>query len=125
MWAQAINVLIGLWVMIAPGLFDWGPAATDNGHIVGPVIVTFSFTALWEVSRGARKANYPLALWLLLAPWILGYSHDFATVSNMVAGVLVLIFSSIEGRITQQFGGGWSSLFKDEPEHLKKSRERY
>lgn len=124
MWAQAINVLLGLWIMIAPGLFQWGPAATDNGHIIGPVIITFSFTSLWEVTRGVRKANYPLALWLLLAPWILNYSGEFATVSNMVSGILVTIFSSFQGKITQHFGGGWSSLWKDEPEHLKPANRR-
>ena len=124
MWAQAINVLIGLWVMVAPGIFDWGPSATDNGHIVGPVIFTFSFTSLWEVTRGVRKANYPLAVWLLIAPWILGYSSNAAIISDMAAGILVIIFSSFQGKITQHFGGGWSSLWKDEPEHLKKANQR-
>lgn len=110
--------------MVAPGLFGWGPAASDNGHIVGPVIVTFSVTALWEVTRGVRKGNYPLALWLLLAPWILDYSSDLAIISNMASGILVIIFSSIPGKITQSFGGGWPSLWKDDPDHLKKARER-
>ncbi len=124
MWAQAMNVVIGLWVMIAPGIFDWSPAATDNGHIVGPVILTFSFTSLWEVTRGVRKANYPLAVWLLAAPWILGYSGNAAIISDMIAGILVIIFSSFQGKITQHYGGGWSSLWKDEPEHLKKANQR-
>lgn len=124
MWAQAINVVIGLWIMVAPGIFNWSPSAATSGHIVGPVIVTFSFTALWEVTRGVRKANYPLAIWLLAAPWVLDYSVGLATINSMVSGVLVIIFSSVKGEITQHFGGGWSSLWKDKPEHLKEANRR-
>ena len=123
MWAQIINTIIGLWVMIAPGAFGFGSAAADSGHIVGPVIVTFSVTAMWEATRGVRKANYPFAIWLLVAPWILNYSSDFAIISDMVSGVLVIIFSSVRGKITQNFGGGWSALWKDDPEHLRKTRK--
>lgn len=124
MWAQIINTILGLWVMIAPGIFDFGPAATDNGHIVGPVIVTFSVTAIWEATRSVRKANYPFAAWLLLAPWILNYSSDFAIISDMLSGVLVIVFSSFRGKVTQSFAGGWSSLWKDHPEHLEKAKQQ-
>jgi hypothetical protein len=123
MWAQIINTLIGLWIMIAPGIFGFGPAAADNGHIVGPVIVTFSVTAIWEATRNVRKANYPFAVWLLVAPWILDYSSDLAIISDMVCGVLVIIFSSFRGKVEQHFGGGWTSLWKDDPEHLRKTKE--
>ncbi|GAB2777128.1 SPW repeat domain-containing protein [Salinimicrobium soli] len=123
MWAQIINTIIGLWVMIAPGVLGYGSAASDNGHIVGPIIVTFSITAIWEATRGMRKANYPFAIWLLIAPWILNYNSDVAIISDMLSGILVIIFSSFEGKITQSFGGGWASLWKDHPEHLQKANK--
>lgn len=120
MWARFINIALGLWLMVAPGILQYSPAATDNGHIIGPIIVTFSVIAYWEATRVLRKWNYPFAIWLLLAPWILGYDNTFAIINDMAVGMLVLIFASFGGKIKKSYGGGWSSLWKENPEHLKK-----
>ena len=112
MWPRIINSLLGLWLMIAPGILQYSPAAADNGHIAGPVIITFSVVAIWEATRVLRKWNIPVAIWLLVAPWILGYDNTIAIISDMGVGVLVLIFSSIKGKIEKDYGGGWSSLWK-------------
>ncbi len=121
MWAQVVSAILGLWLMAAPGIFSYGSSASDNGHIVGPIIVTFAVVAWWEATRVMRKWNYPLALWLLLAPWILGYESNVAIASDMICGVLILILSSVKGKIEHTFGGGWSSLWKKNPEHLQNS----
>tara|TARA_R110002020_G_scaffold367403_1_gene579288 strand:- start:100 stop:450 length:351 start_codon:yes stop_codon:yes gene_type:complete len=113
MWAQVINICFGLWIIIAPGIFDYNPAAADNGHILGPVIVTFSVVALWEATRVVRKWNYPIAVWLLLGPWILEYSSDIAVASDMISGMLILIFSSFKGEVKNEYGGGWAVLWNN------------
>lgn len=117
MWAHLVNTALGLWLMAAPGLFGYETAAADSGHIVGPVIVTFSVTALWECTRGMRKWNCPLAAWLLIAPWVLGYDSVVAIVSDMSCGVLVFVFSSIRGEVSKKYGGGWSVLFNKHSPH--------
>lgn len=119
MRAQIVNIFLGLWVMAAPALLGYGPAAADNGHIMGPVIVTFAAVAIFECTRPVRKWNYLCGIWLLLAPWILGYEADWAIISDMVAGIAVIIFASVKGTVTSSFGGGWSSLWKSNPEHKK------
>ncbi|MCM8570833.1 hypothetical protein NE848_15660 [Gramella jeungdoensis] len=123
MWARFINTALGLWLMITPGIFQYSSAAADNGHILGPVIVTFSVVAMWEATRVVRKWNFPVAIWLLAAPWILGYENTIAIVSDMGVGVLVLIFSSIRGKIEKNYGGGWSSLWQQNPEHIQKTKQ--
>lgn len=119
MWAQILNILLGLWLMVAPHILGYGPVASDNGHIVGPIITTFSVIALWEATDGIRKWNYPFAFWLLLSPWILGYDDALATGCDMLVGILVIIFSSVTRKIENQYGGGWASLWKENPEHMK------
>lgn len=123
MWPRIINTILGLWLMIAPGIFQYSSAAADNGHIAGPIIVTFSIVAIWEATRVVRKWNLPVGIWLLAAPWILGYDNTIAIISDMGVGVLVLIFASIQGKITQKFGGGWSSLWQKNPEHIQKTEK--
>ena len=119
MWPRIVNTLLGLWLMIAPGFFEYSPAAADSGHIVGPIIVTFSVVAIWEATRVVRKWNYPVGIWLLIAPWVLGYDNTIAIISDMGVGILVLIFASIQGKIEKRYGGGWSSLWKKNPEHAQ------
>ncbi|TBW29038.1 hypothetical protein EZJ28_03895 [Gramella sp. KN1008] len=123
MWPRMINTILGLWLMISPGIFQYSSAAADNGHIAGPIIVTFSIVAIWEATRVVRKWNFPVGIWLLAAPWILGYENTLAIVSDMSVGVLVLIFASIPGKIEKSYGGGWSSLWQKNPEHIQKSKQ--
>lgn len=120
MWARILNTFLGLWLMVAPGIFDYSKAAADSGHIAGPLIITFSVVAYWEATRGTRKWNYPVAIWLILAPWILDYESIISIISDMTVGVLVFIFSSFSGKMKKNYGGGWSSLWSKNPEHMKK-----
>lgn len=114
-------MVLGLWLMVAPGVMGYEAAAADNGHIVGPLIVTFSTIALWEATRVLRKWNYPLAVWLLLAPWVLGYGQTVAIVSDMVVGALVLLAASSGGSVSKRYGGGWSFLWKGEAAQTNES----
>lgn len=122
MWGGIINTILGLWLMAAPGIFNYGSAASDNGHIVGPVIVTFAIVSLWEATRGVRKLNFPTGIWLIAAPWILGYDHTIAIISDMSVGLLVFLFAMLKGTVKQSFGGGWASLWQNEPDHMKKAK---
>lgn len=77
MWAKFLNIFLGLWVMVAPGILGYSSAAADNGHIVGPIIVTFSVISLWEATHVLRQWNYPFAIccflplgyWDTTMPW--------------------------------------------------------
>lgn len=124
MWARVINTLAGLWLMVAPALFGYGDSASDNGYIIGPLVITFSVIAYWEATRVVRKWNRPLAGWLLIAPWILDYETDAAVFSDMAIGIIVLVFSSVRGKIEKGYGGGWSSLWKKDPKHMKEANKK-
>lgn len=123
MWAQIINAMLGLWLMAAPGVFHFGKLASNNDHIIGPLIVTFAVVAWWECTRGARKFNIPLAGWLLIAPWILEYNDALATANDMIMGGLVLLLSRVKGTVTSSYGGGWSSLWKSDTLHERASKK--
>lgn len=123
MWAQIINAVLGLWLMAAPGIFGFGKLPANNDHIIGPVIVTFAVVAWWECTRGVRKFNIPLAFWLLIAPWILGYHNTIASANDMLVGALVLLLSLVKGRITSSYGGGWSSLWKSGTLHERMAKK--
>lgn len=121
MWAQIINIFVGLWLMVAPSLLHYNQVASNTGHIAGPLITTFAITALWDINRQARWLNIPIAAWLLIAPWVQDYP-PFSAISDSVAGIIVIICSLIKGRIKYNYGGGWRSLLKKNPPHADLQR---
>jgi hypothetical protein len=111
MWARILNTGLGLWLMAAPAVlgFTDSPAAT-NHRIVGPLVVTFAFVAIWQVTRALRRINLASGLWLLAAPWIFGFPTD-ATVNAMVCGAAIAALSLVQGTRDTSFGGGWRVLW--------------
>jgi hypothetical protein len=114
MWAQAINVVLGLWLMAAPAVLAYGRPAATWDHIVGPLIATFACIALWEATRAVRWANVPLAISLLAAPWLLDAPLE-AKINSMLIGMLVALLSCVGGAFRHRFDGGWSMLWQRSP----------
>src|SRR5688500_7976224 len=78
MWARMISAVIGIWLMTAPAVLDYGGAARTTDRIVGPLVASIAVIAVWEVLRPARWAVLPLAAALVIAPWMLGYDAPLA-----------------------------------------------
>jgi hypothetical protein len=112
MWAQFINVLLGVWLIISPDVLGSRHAALTNDRIIGPLVILFSVVAVSEATRQVRWVNVLLGFWLLLAPWVLSYGQAASTTNSMGAGALVILLGSVRGEVKLQFGGGWSSLFR-------------
>jgi hypothetical protein len=121
MWAQLINVLIGLWLMVSPEVLQLNNKAAINGYIVGPVVASMAIIALWESMRSTRYFNILCGLWLLLAPWLLSYEQTASYVNDMTAGFAIILLSLVKGNITHKFGGGWRSLFQHSPSHIREA----
>lgn len=119
MWAAIINILLGLWLMISPGLLQFEKAASNNNYIVGPMVLTFAITALWGVNRSARFLNVATGIWLAVSPFIIGFQSSVAIWSTVLSGVLIAGFSFVRGSIKRNYGGGWRSLFEKDPVHLQ------
>ena len=113
MWARLHNVLIGLWLMASPGIFpdSYGAGVSTNNRVVGPIVLACAVVGLHESLRGLRWVNLAVGVWLLLAPWVLGYGMALPVANNMITGVLLICASLIRGRTYLTFGGGWSALW--------------
>jgi hypothetical protein len=110
MWAQAFNMVIGLWLMAAPAVLGYGRPMSTSDHIVGPLVATFACIALWEATRSARWVNLPLGLWIALAPWPLG-APAAGIVNGLVCGMAIAAISCRRGAMKHEFGGGWAVLW--------------
>ena len=112
MWAQFINMMLGIWLMAAPTILGYGGPGRTNHRIVGPLAVSCAVIALWEVTRPVRWGNFVLGLWLLVAPWL--FTDAWAALLNSsLGGLLLMAFALVRGTAEpQRFGGGWSALWR-------------
>ena len=106
-----INTALGLWLMAAPDILRYNGIAADNDHIIGPIVASFSIIALSGCTRAVALYNIPLGIWLLLAPWFLGYETEVATFNDLAVGLFVTAFAFFKRKTVQQYGGGWSALW--------------
>lgn len=117
MWARIVNAALGIWLMASPAVLGYAAPAETNDRIVGPLVATFAIIAISGVTRPLRWVNTAAGAWLLVAPWILGYDTTSTIVNNMLVGVVVIACSLVKGSVEDEFGGGWSSLWRDSELH--------
>jgi hypothetical protein len=111
MWAQLVNLCLGLWLMAAPAALGYGGRAAANDHVAGPLAAALAAVAVSEVTRPVRRANVVVGLWLLIAPWALAYASGAATFNSLSVGALLIAFALVRGRVVNRFGGGWSVVW--------------
>ncbi len=122
MWNAIINTIIGIWVMVAPVALGFEKTAANNNHIIGPLVVTTAITAIWEVNRSARYVNIVLGIWLLVSAFFIDAGATAGMISNILSGLMIFCLSLSGGKIKGRYGGGWRSLFQNEPPHITESR---
>lgn len=115
MWAQIMNIVIGIWLMAAPYILHYSGPGSDSCHIAAPLVATFGMVACWEATRGVRKFNIPLGIWFLAAPWVLSYGETPPILNDMICGALIIAFATVRGKISGSYGGGWNVLCRRRP----------
>ena len=123
MWSQIAMAIMGVWLMVAPGVFGFGKEIADNAHIVGPLIATFSIIATSECTRNVRLFNLPLAIWLLAAPLVLGYDNDAALMNDYAVAIVVIFLFLVKPRRKHRFGGGWPAVWRTDTPHEREARK--
>ncbi len=98
-WAAGLNVLAGIWILISPWVLAfWGVGtATGNNIILGIAILVLAAIAyngseeLW-----ASWVNFILGLWMIVSPYVLGFSmFDRILSNNIISGIVVGVLSII------------------------------
>lgn len=92
-WQDAGNLLLGAWLLFSPWLLGYTgeAAAATNAYIVGAAIALIAAGALYAYQKWEEWLNVALAIWLVISPWVLGFSAMAAVMYNaVVIGLLVL-----------------------------------
>jgi len=104
-WQDWVNFALGLWVIISPWTIAHVMATTSepggvteaamwNQYLVGSAVAILAVVALYAFAAWEEWLNLVLGAWLLVSPWLLGFSTSAGLVWNaVVIGGLVLIFA--------------------------------
>ncbi len=91
--ASTINILLGIWLIASPWIFDYGgrPAVLSSvmaGALIA--IVAASRLASLRSTAGLSGVNLLLAVWTIASPWLCEYTANAAAVlDNVILGVVV------------------------------------
>ena len=98
--------------MVAPAILGYDKNISDNAHIVGPLIATFSMIAIWECTRNVRLFNLPVAFWMMAAPLFIEYNNDAAIMHDYGVATAVIFLLLVKPVRKHTFAGGWLSLLR-------------
>lgn len=108
---QLVVAALGVWLMASPAVLGYGGTARADHIVLGSLLATFGIIAATEATRGLRRLNQALGLWLVVGGALLG--HPLAAALNgLAAGAAAVGLSFLGGRVSEDFGGGWSMLFR-------------
>ena len=89
-WQDWGNLVLGFWILISPwALMTKGTdtavnATTWNLYVVGIALTVFSVAALIAFQVWEEWVNLALGAWLLISPWLLGFSASALLMWNAV-----------------------------------------
>ena len=91
-WQDWINLLLGLWLCVAPffGLGMLNDTAAGNSYIFGAIIALLAAAALWRPQSWEEWTNLLIGLWLIAAPFVLGFTTQTAAMWNQIIVGLVV-----------------------------------
>ena len=97
-WPDRTNMVLGALLCVSPWL-AWGgsTAITWNAVILGAAIAIAAIAAIAKPGAGPEWTNVGLGAWLLIAPWVLGFSDDaVAGWTSLLVGILVAYFAGMQ-----------------------------
>jgi hypothetical protein len=105
--ASGLNVLLGIWLFIAPFLLGYSDvaAALWNDIIVGAIVLILAGIRVWKPmhNRWLSWTNVLLGIWLAIAPFILGYTEITAALWNdIIVGVAIIILGAWSAIVTPE-----------------------
>jgi SPW repeat len=110
-WQDPINLILGIWMIVSPWVLRYSTDAnpTWNAVILGILIGVAALFALYRVMAWEEWGSVVLGVWLVISPWVLGFSANTNAMSNaIVVGIIVAVLALWALGTDKDIGGWWS-----------------
>ncbi len=91
-WQDWTNLLLGAYLVLAPffGIGAVGDVAAINSYLTGTAVAIFAIAALARPQLWEEYTNLVLGLWLIVAPFALGFTNLAGPMYNqIIVGLLI------------------------------------
>jgi len=95
-WQDAVNVLLGAWLVLSPWAlaFQGDALVTSNVVLVGLALVATALGAILVPRAWEEWTEAFIGLWLMASPWVLGfYGLRQAMFGAMITGLVVIVLA--------------------------------
>ena len=95
--ASWLMVIAGVWLLVAPFILGYIlPEARTNDMLAGAIIGILGLVRAYYPARTAwaSTVNLLAGLWLLAAPFVIGYVTDAARLNDIILGIIVVGLSA-------------------------------
>ncbi len=97
--ASGLNIIAGIWLIIASWVLGYSNLSRPlwNDVILGIAVAVIAAIRLWAGRPYAWLSwvNFILGLWLIISPWVLGYSGNRTALwNNVILGIIVAVLSA-------------------------------
>jgi len=96
-YCDLANLVLGAVLFLSPWVFGFAAGAqSQNAWITGIVIAVLSIAALAAFAEWEEWLNLVAGLWVIAAPWVLGFPGTTAMTVHVVIGVIVAALAASE-----------------------------
>lgn len=91
------NLILGAVLFLSPWIFGFSSGLpTENALVSGIVIAVLSLAALAAFAVWEEWLNSIVGLWVIAAPWVLGFQGTTAMTVSVVIGAIVAVLAAVE-----------------------------
>ena len=94
-----VNAVVGAGLFLSPWLFGFAgqQAASWNAWIGGLLVAIIAVAAVTQVETWEEWVNLAIGLWLVISPWVLGFTGlTNAFWGTLMAGLVVAVLAAVE-----------------------------
>jgi len=109
-WQDWTLILLGSWLLLTPffGIGGFSDVAAINSYLTGAAVAAFAIAALARPMMWEEYVNLTLGVWLIAAPFVLGFANQTGpTLNHVIVGLLIgsiALGATLQKQVTT--GGG-------------------
>jgi uncharacterized membrane protein len=96
---DSANVILGAILFLTPWLFGFAGESRPawNAWVCGAIVAVVALGALIQLQEWEEWLNGVVGLWVLISPWVLGFTADtHALWSHVILGILLAALAGVE-----------------------------
>jgi len=95
-----INLVLAVVLFVSPWLFQFAdqPTPAWNAWVCGVIIAALAIAALVQFAEWEEWINVALGVWLVISPWVLGFSTIAAAMwRHLILGLVIALLAAWSG----------------------------